>query len=151
MAGTTILLGGGEVELRGAWLVVHPDEQTYLEEFYDVEAVKVLFPPEDPVERGRQLLESGAYPCATCHALTDMNWVGNIGPNLNNIGTRANTRVAGQTALEYLHTSIRNPGVYLVPGYGNLMPQFNDEPSEPNYMPEEDLNAIIEFLLTQTQ
>jgi hypothetical protein len=29
------------------------------------------------------------------------------------------------------------------------MPQFNDEATEPNYMSEEDLNAIIAYLLTQ--
>ncbi|MCK6579955.1 MAG: cytochrome c oxidase subunit II [Anaerolineae bacterium] len=150
MAGTSAEIDG-EVDLRGAWLVVHEDEQTYLREFYEPEAQKALFPPEDPVERGRQLLASGSYPCGTCHILTDLNWNGNIGPNLNNIGTRAASRVGGQTAEQYLQNSIRNPGAYLVPGFGNLMTQFNDESGEPNYMPEEDLSAIIAYLLTQTQ
>jgi cytochrome c oxidase subunit 2 len=138
-------------ELRGAWLIVHPDEETYLREFYEPEALKVLFPPEDPALRGRQILASGVYPCATCHVLTDLGWAGNIGPSLNNIGNVAARRVSGQSAHDYVYTSIRHPGDYLVPGYGNLMPQFNPEPNQANYMPEEDLEAIIAYLLTQAQ
>ena len=140
-----------EGNLTGAWLVVHPDEETYLREFYEPEARTVLFPPEDPVELGRQLLVSGTYPCATCHVLDDLGWTGNIGPNLNTVGTRAATRVSGQTAEEYLHNSLRVPGEFIVPGYSNQMPQFNPEPNQTNYMPEDHLNAIIAYLLTQTQ
>lgn len=137
--------------LTGAWLVVHPDEETYLREFYEPEARTVLFPPEDPVELGRQILASGTYPCATCHTLDDLGWSGVVGPNLNTIGTRAATRVGGQTAEEYLHNSIRHPGEFIVPGYSNQMPQFNPEPNQTNYMPEDHLNAIVAYLLTQTQ
>ncbi len=140
-----------EGNLTGAWLVVHPDEETYLREFYEPEARTVLFPPEDPVELGRQILVSGTYPCATCHVLDDLGWTGNIGPNLNTIGTRAATRVGGQTAEEYIHNSIRVPGEFIVPGYSNQMPQFNPEPNQTNYMPEDHLNAIVAYLLTQTQ
>ncbi|MDX2161661.1 MAG: cytochrome c oxidase subunit II [bacterium] len=136
-------------ELQGAWLIVHPDEDTYMREFFEPEARAVLFPPEDPALLGRQILASGRYPCATCHVLEDLGWAGNLGPSLNGIGDRAETRVPGQSAEEYLYESIRLPYDYLVPGYGPLMPQFNDEPTEPNYMPEEDLNAIIAYLLTQ--
>lgn len=147
MAGTI----GFNGELQGAWLIVHPDEETYLREFYDPEVSKVLFPPEDPALRGRQVLASAAYPCATCHVLDDLGWAGAIGPNLNNIGNRAATRNSALSAEEYLVTSIRHPGDYLVPGYGNLMPQFNADASEPNYMPDSDLNSIIAYLLTQKQ
>jgi cytochrome c oxidase subunit II len=138
-------------ELLGAWLIVHADYDTYLREFYVPNTQQVLFPPEDPVQLGRQVLASGKYPCATCHALDDLNWQGNIGPNLNNIGARAETRVPGQTADEYLHNSIRHPGDYLVPGYANLMPQFNPSPDQPNYMPDTDLDAIVAYLLTQRE
>lgn len=134
--------------LLGAWLIVHPDEETYLREFFEPEALKVLFPPEDPVALGRQILASGQYPCATCHVLTDLGWLGNIGPNLNGIGNRAGQRVPGQMAQDYLIASIRYPGEYLVPGYGNLMPAFNPDPSQPNYMPDDDLNAIVAYLLS---
>jgi cytochrome c oxidase subunit 2 len=146
MAGTVSEDG---TTLQGAWLVVHADEPTFLREFYNPEARNVLFPPDDPVELGRQLLESGRYPCATCHTLTSLGWTGNQGPNLDGIGTRAETRIAGTSAHDYLHDSIRNPTHYVVPGFQPLMPQFNDEPNEPNFMPETDLEPIIAYLLTQ--
>jgi len=143
---------GSNGELLGAWLVVHPDEATYRHEFYEPELRAVLFPPEDPALRGRQLLASGAYPCATCHVLSDLNWQGNIGPSLNGIGARtARLNATGEPDMAtYLHDSIRHPQAYLVPGYGPLMPQFNPEPDQPNYMPESDLEAIVAYLLTQT-
>ena len=137
--------------LQGAWLVVHPDEETFLREFFNPEAQSVLFPPEDPVELGRQILASGRYPCATCHTLGSLNWTGNLAPNLNGIGTRAANRVGGMTAEEYIHDSIRHPGDYLVAGFPNIMPPFNPEPDQSNYMPESDLQAIVAFLLTETQ
>lgn len=143
----------GEIDqngnLIGAWLIVHPDEEAYNREFFAIERDKVLFPPEDPVERGRLVLASGAYPCATCHILNDLGWQGNIGPNLNGIGERASRRVPGQSAEQYLTNSIRHPGEYLVPGFGNLMPQFNADAGQPNYMPDEDLAAIVAYLLAQ--
>ncbi len=146
MAGT---VSDDGTTLQGAWLVVHADEASFLHEFYNPGAFSVLFPPEDPVELGRQLLASGKYPCATCHTLASLGWTGNQGPNLDGIGTRAGNRVPGETAEVYIHDSIRNPTHFVVPGFQPLMPQFNDEPGEPNFMPEADLDAIITFLLTQ--
>lgn len=147
MAGTIV-----DGNLLGAWIVVHADEATYRQEFLEPEASRVLFPPEDPVQLGRQILNSGRYPCATCHVLTDLGWVGNIGPALDGIGARTQRLAAsGEPTMEsYIHDSIRNPAGYLVPGFGNLMPQFNPAPDQPNYMPEEDLNAIVAYLLSQT-
>lgn len=147
MAGTIV-----DGNLLGAWIVVHADEATYRQEFLEPEASRVLFPPEDPVQLGRQILNSGRYPCATCHVLTDLGWVGNIGPSLDGIGARTQRLAAsGEPTMEsYIHDSIRNPAGYLVPGFGNLMPQFNPAPDQPNYMPEEDLNAIVAYLLSQT-
>lgn len=138
--------------LLGAWVVVHEDEATFRREFLEPEANAVLFPPEDPVELGRQVLGSGRYPCATCHVLTDLNWAGNIGPSLDGIASREQRLSASGSASmeEYIYNSIRHPADYLVPGFGNLMPQFNPEPDQPNYMPEDDVNAIVAYLLTQT-
>ena len=65
-------------------------------------------------------------------------------------GTRAATRGAGQTADEYIHNSIRHPNDYVVGGFQPIMPQFNPEPNQPNYMPDSDLDAIVAFLLEQT-
>ncbi len=145
MAGTVDENG----DLQGAWLIVHADEPTYLREFYYPEAQSVLFPPTDPATLGQQILSSGKYPCATCHTLTSLGWSGNIGPHLDGIGTRAATRIPGMDGAAYIHDHIRNGNHQLVPGFSRLMPQFNSDPSQPNYMPDSDLDAIIAFLLTQ--
>jgi cytochrome c oxidase subunit 2 len=139
--------------LIGAWLIVHESEEEYLNAFYNEAATTVLLPPDDPALLGRQILVGGTYPCASCHVLTDLGWAGAVGPNLNGIGERAETRAQSTgdaDAAAYLIHSIRHPGDYLVPGFGNLMPQFNDEAGETNYMTDADLNAIIAYLLTQT-
>lgn len=143
---------GADGELLGAWLIVHPDEETYLREFFDPQVRAKIFPPEDPAERGRLILSGGSYPCAACHVLTDLGWAGNVGPSLNGIANRTQRLEAtGLPSMEeYIHNSIRHPGDYLVPGYGNLMPQFNANAGEANYMPDEDLDAIVAYLLTQT-
>lgn len=146
MAGTV----GSDGTLKGAWLIVHADEQDYLKQFYEPEAKSVLFPPTDPATLGQQILASGKYPCATCHTLAALGWTGNIGPHLDGVGTRAATRISGMDAAAYIHDSVRNPAHFIVPGFSALMPQFNADSSQPNYMPEADLQAIIAFLLTQT-
>jgi hypothetical protein len=111
--------------------------------------MNVLFPPADPAILGQQILVSGKYPCATCHILTTLGWTGTIGPSLNGIGARGNTRMPGMDTAAYIHDSVRNPTHFVVPGFSPLMPQFNDQPEMPNYMPDSDLEAITAFLLTQ--
>lgn len=134
-------------------IVVHPDEETYLSWFNDT-ASTVFYPPEDPVERGRQILSSGVYPCSGCHTLSDFGWQGVTGPNLNGIADRvASVRAAatGETPEEYLSRSLYFPAEYLVPGFGALMPQFQpDDPGGPNYMPVDDHIAIVAYLCTQS-
>jgi cytochrome c oxidase subunit II len=147
MAGTV----SADDVLQGAWLIVHPDEQTYLSQFYDLQAQNVLFPPTDPAVLGRQILESGKYPCATCHTETDLGWSGKIGPNLDGVGSRAGNRMSGMSAVDYIHDSVRNPAHFIVPGFSPLMPQFHNQPDQTNFMPDSDLNAIAAYLLTQTQ
>lgn len=154
------LCGGGHGEmagrvtedgdLAGAWLIVHASEQEYLEQFYYPELEKILYPPEDPVLLGRQEIQN--YPCSGCHTLSDLGWTGTTGPILDGVASRtARLDATGfATMSEYLHDSIRQPGAYLVPGFNNLMLQFNPEPDHANYMPDSDLDAIVAYLLTQT-
>lgn len=136
-------------ELTGAWLIVHADEETFQREFFAPEAAAVLNPPEDPAVRGRALIQN--YPCAGCHRLSDLGWTGATGPSLDGISGRTQRLTAtGAASMEaYIRDSIRNPAAYVVPGYNPLMPQFNDSPEEPNYMPEDQLEAIVAYLMTQ--
>jgi cytochrome c oxidase subunit 2 len=108
----------------------------------------IIYPPADPVVRGRDLLASDVYPCYTCHTLSDLssaNWVGKVGPALDGVADRAATTrsaATGQTPQEYLYTAVHEPQAYLVPGFGPLMPQLN--------VPECDVWAIVAYLSTQS-
>ncbi|MEQ8676464.1 MAG: cytochrome c oxidase subunit II [Aggregatilineales bacterium] len=144
----TELCGSGHGNMW-ANVYVHESEEAYLEilerEVFD----PIINPPADPVIRGRQVIQN--YPCSGCHVLSDVGWAGVTGPVLNGVGDRAATRVAGQTAEEYLYRSLHYPNEYLVPGYGALMPQFQPgDPAGANYMPTNDFYAIVSYLCTQT-
>ncbi len=154
----TELCGSGHGDMV-ANIIVHDDEESYLTSFLDPAIENVVIPPDDPVEQGAILLASGAYPCAGCHVLQEtieeqgltINWQGITGPSLEGIGDRAGGRVSGQSAEEYLYTSLYLPHSYLVPGYGPLMIQFqNDDAGVPNYMPSEDGQAVVAYLCTLT-
>ena len=96
----------------------------------------------DPMAVGRRLF--GQYGCNSCHTLGDAGAASQIGPSLDGIGSRAGTEVAGQTAEEYLHTSIVSPGDFVVPGYQNIMPQDYEQ-----RMTDEEINALVEYLSAQ--
>lgn len=79
--------------------------------------------------------------CATCHALVPDTII--IGPSLYGIATRAETRVEGQGAEEYLMMSVLRPGDYVVEGFNNVM--ITNLAKE---LTSEELNALIAFLMT---
>jgi len=79
-------------------------------------------PPGDAA-RGRQqfhgevaFARDDAVVCSSCHAVEAGSAPG-IGPNLAGVATRAETRVAGQSAEQYLSESIVSPDAYLAEGY----------------------------------
>ena len=79
--------------------------------------------------------------CATCHALVPDTII--IGPSLYGVATRAETRVEGQSAEEYLTMSVLRPGDYVVEGFNNVM--ITNLAKE---LTSEELNALIAFLMT---
>lgn len=82
------------------------------------------------------------FACVTCHYANSESQL--IGPGLLNIGTRAETRVAGESAYDYIHTSIVNPSAFVVPGFPDqLMPQTYAQ-----LWTEEEINDIIAYLMT---
>lgn len=103
-------------------------------------------------EVGKELIAQ-KYPCGTCHVINDLGTKGNVGPALNGIGSRAEGHAAngeglfgGTDAAAYIRGSIVKPNGYLVAGYSaGLMPQNY---GDPNVMPEDDLEAIVNYLLT---
>ena len=96
-------------------------------------------PTSDPlVVQGQQVFNAR---CATCHALVPDTII--IGPSLAGVATRAETRVEGLTADEYIQLSILRPGDYIVEGFSNVMiTNFAKE------LTNEDMNALVAFLLT---
>lgn len=147
------LCGGGHGQMF-AFIEVHPDEETYLASAIDPLVDRVLNPPDDPVERGAQVIQN--YACMGCHVLQDaeagIDWDGQTGPPLNEVADRAITRISGVTAEEYLYQAIYYPNEFDVPGYAMLMPQFQPlDPDGANYMPREDIVAIVAYLCTRSE
>ncbi len=84
--------------------------------------------------------------CVGCHNLNldqTADALGQPGPHMRNLAENAAQRVAGEDAVTYVHTSIVNPGAYVVPGYINgIMPaNFADQ------MSEEEINNLVAWIL----
>jgi cytochrome c oxidase subunit II len=102
-------------------------------------------------ERGKQLMIN-KYPCGACHTLTDAGLTGTIGPTLEGIAAKALhnednrlTNSGVSTPADYIRLSIVSPSAYLVPSYPDQMPKnFGD----PSVMPEDDREAIVNYLLS---
>jgi cytochrome c oxidase subunit II len=146
------------------YIIVHESRDVFMRDFADIAVNNIINPPSDPVLVGQRILETNVYPCSGCHQLESLEgWVGNSGPNLNGIGSRAADRAAASglaSAEEYLAHSIRHPNDYIVPGFvAGLMPQFGateDPVGAVNgasyvYMPDDHLTGIVAYLCTQTE
>jgi mono/diheme cytochrome c family protein len=79
--------------------------------------------------------------CATCHAVVPDTII--IGPSLYGVATRAETRMPGLSAEEYITLSILRPGDYVVEGFNNVM--ITNLAKE---LTSEEMNALVAFLLT---
>ncbi|MDZ4770227.1 MAG: hypothetical protein SGJ24_13945 [Chloroflexota bacterium] len=92
---------------------------------------------------------SGQWACSLCHSISPDELRG-IGPGQWNVAIRAETRVEGQSAYEYLHTAIVAPNDFIVPPDAsgvpypaNLMPQNYAE-----VLTEQELEDVIAYLFT---
>jgi mono/diheme cytochrome c family protein len=79
--------------------------------------------------------------CAACHTIIGDAVV--VGPALAGVATRAETRVPGLSAQDYIEQSILDPSAYLVEGFDDLMPK-----SWGTTLTGEELDALVAFLLT---
>jgi cytochrome c oxidase subunit II len=147
----TELCGSGHGNMWAS-IFVHENEESYMA-WVDGEIDRILNPPDDPVLQGFNVLNSGVYGCQSCHMLSEeregqsFDWEGITGPSLEDMADRAGSRVAGQTAEEYLYETIYDTDAYLVPGYQNLMNPYQlDDPSAAYYMPMEDAIQIVAFM-----
>jgi L-cysteine S-thiosulfotransferase len=83
----------------------------------------------------------GSNPgCKTCHTVDGSKLVG---PSLQGVASRAGSRVPGQSAEEYMRTSITDPNAYVVPGFpSGVMPSFK------TVLSDTQLNDIVAYLMT---
>ena len=94
----------------------------------------------DMVRVGREIFQ-GKGLCSTCHT------IGKTGalrfPDLEGVGARAKTRIAGLSDVEYLAQSLYEPTVYIVPGFAVGMPTINQPPIG---LTDDEILAVIAFL-----
>ena len=97
-------------------------------------------------DAGRSLFLEGTLGtnagCRICHSLEP--GVVLVGPSFDGVATRAQTRVPGLSAEEYLRQSIIDPDAYVVEGFpaGQMLQNFGD------LLTEEDIDNLVAFLLT---
>ncbi len=103
--------------------------------------VEVSAASDDPAVRGRALFSQPPAICSTCHSLEPDVVI--IGPSLAGVASRAETRVAGQTAEAYLRSSIIHPEAFIVPGFQDVM-----QKNFGSVLSADQINDLIAFLLT---
>ncbi len=138
------LCGAGHAKMRGMIKVVSPSEfDTWIKD----KQTQVV-DTSDPIAFGRSLFQQNG--CGGCHTLGDAGAAGQVGPNLDHIGTAAATRVAGQSAEEYIRNSIVKPGDFIAPECpagacppGVMPVTFGQQLSE------QQLNALVTYLASQ--
>jgi len=103
-----------------------------------------------PEERGKAIFLSDKTACKACHAIdTEPAAKGLVGPNLTHIGTEAGTLVPGQSAEEYIRTSIVNPNAFIAPKCptgpctANVMP-----PTFGQQLSQQELDDLVAYLLS---
>ena len=90
---------------------------------------------------------SGPWACALCHSVSP-DEARLIGPGLWNVSVRAETRVQGETALEYIHNSIVNPNAFIVPDASSPYPAGLMPQDFATVLTEQEINDIIAYLFT---
>lgn len=93
-------------------------------------------------ERGEALFLSQQIGCFRCHTVDGTG--GTRGPDLTHVASSAGTRIAGLSAEEYLTAKVSAGAAfeYNVPEYVPMMPSYD------KLMDEEELNDVVQYLLT---
>ena len=111
----------------------------------ELASLAAIIEARDP-EKGAELFQTyqatAGFACSTCHNANSEARL--IGPGLLNVASRAETRVEGQSAIDYIYTSIVNPSEFVVPDFPDgLMPQNWAE-----VYSDDEIYDIIAYLLT---
>jgi len=94
---------------------------------------------------GQEIFEQrilGPNPgCITCHSFDPDTTL--VGPSIAGVATRAESRVSGQTARDYLRESILEPSAFVVEGFDDgKMPADWDE-----VLTAAEVEAVVGYLL----
>jgi cytochrome c oxidase subunit II len=84
--------------------------------------------------------------CGACHTLADAATTGKVGPDLDKVAADAAKygKQKGQTPEQYVTTSIKDPGAFVVPGFPNgVMPTTFGQS-----IPPAQLDALVKYLLS---
>lgn len=95
------------------------------EEARVAELMRTLDTPK-MVVLGRDIVH-GRGLCFNCHHI-GAEGRGRVGPDLDGVGGRAATRVAGMSDLEYLAQSLYQPSAFIVPDFPQSMTPANQPP-----------------------
>ena len=88
--------------------------------------------------------------CDNCHLIGDIGEAGKVGPDLSSIGVLASQRVPGQSASDYLRTSIVDPEAYLAPDCPNGPCLEGIMPGDyANRLTAGQIDTLVDFLLEQ--
>lgn len=90
-------------------------------------------------------------PCTSCHSVDSDTII--LGPSLQGIASQAGERVEGQSAEDYLRTSIVDPNDFLVPDTGTSVfaPGGNSLMATQMYadlLSEQEVDDLVAYLLT---
>jgi sulfur-oxidizing protein SoxX len=102
-------------------------------------------------ENGKKLYNSttlgtnSAAGCSSCHKYDASKGVADKAPYTAGTATRAESRVPGLTAEEYIHESIVNPNAYVVEGFkeGDMYQNWAKE------LNEQQIADLVAYLLTE--
>jgi len=95
-------------------------------------------PPAGDATNGEALF--AAQGCSGCHSTGENS---TVGPGLSGVGVRAETRVEGQSANDYLTMAIKSPNDFLVPDFPGIMPgNFGSS------MSETEISDLVAYLIS---
>lgn len=95
----------------------------------------------DPAQGEQLFTMNPVTPCNTCHLVDSEAML--VGPGLLNVGERAETRIEGMAAEEYLYESIVHPNDFIVEGFAGAMPtNYGD------MLSDEEIYDIIAYMLS---
>lgn len=110
------------------------------EEARVAELMRTLDTPQ-MVQLGKDIVH-GRGLCFNCHHVGSEGR-GKVGPDLQDVGARAGTRVSGMSALDYLAQSLYRPSAFVVPDFPQSMPPVNQPPIE---LTDLEIRIVVAYL-----